>query len=242
MYLVISILTSACAGNSNSNSNSISTLNVEEQTMTATIYYKPVFASNKNCSSNLLKDIKDSEDKTLVTLCEKDYRSCLMQGSCLTKIDGKAISINYVGKVKGTYRFSVTDIKKCPFGLGVRDSCLDPFFSVAADPKFYKFGDVIYVPSLVGVELPDGQLHDGYLIVRDTGGGIEGLNRFDFFTGYLNHLNKSNPFAKLGLGDPKTKLKYSKVTSEKASEVRFNRNFPLLTAKVLEIGKAILEN
>lgn len=231
LALVMSLLTAACAGSADAGNSMIST-----------VYYKPIIDGKSECSSNDLKDMKDEQGARLVTLCEDDYSACLMQGSCLVLKKGKPVSYNYVGKKAGTFRFKETNIDKCPFGFGVRDSCLDPYFSVAADPSFYKFGDVIYVPALAGLKLPDGQTHDGYLIVRDTGGGIVGKNRFDFFTGYSYYLDKSNPFSRLGLADMDTRLPFSKATEAKATEIRKKRNFPGLLASVVELGHAMISS
>ena len=68
--------------------------------------------------------------------------------------------------------------------------CLMSYFSVAADPKHWRFGDIIYMRSLADKEitLPGGRKirHPGFLIVQDTGGAIKGANRFDFFIGTTN--------------------------------------------------------
>jgi 3D (Asp-Asp-Asp) domain-containing protein len=72
----------------------------------------------------------------------------------------------------------------------------DPFRSVAADigrvrrsdPKWKKKGGVIplgthvFILELVGLELPDGTIHDGWCVVNDCGGGIFGAH-IDLFTG-----------------------------------------------------------
>lgn len=72
----------------------------------------------------------------------------------------------------------------------------DPFRTVAADngrlprhdPQFKGKGGVVpagtrvFVLELVGVRLPDNTVHDGWVTVNDTGGGIYGAH-FDLFTG-----------------------------------------------------------
>ncbi len=67
--------------------------------------------------------------------------------------------------------------------------CLMSYFSVAADPKYYKMGDIIYMRSLdKDIKLPNGRTvrHPGFLIVQDVGGAIKGPNRFDFFVGPID--------------------------------------------------------
>lgn len=197
--------------------------------MISTIYYKPVILAEdpERCrQGEEIQDVRDPQGDLIMTLCESERKRCLMQGTCLIQLGGDEIVLNYSARVNNEYRFKVVNLTDCPYGFGVRGACLDPFFSVAADLKYFKHGDVIFVEVLKGVELPDGQIHDGYLIVRDTGGMIKGPHRFDLFTGYLNHLNPQNPFRELGLGDPKNRFKYRKVSGAEADAVRLARHFP----------------
>lgn len=202
-----------------------------------TIYYKPTIHQNKNkCASNALKDVIDPEGKRLTTLCESDYKQCLRQGSCFVESDEELISYNYHSTKEGLPRFVIVDLKKCPYGYGVRDSCLDPYFSVAADLSIYKPGDVIFIPRLVGAVMPNGEIHDGYLVIRDAGGGVTGASRFDFFTGFLDHHQKANVMARLGLGDPQNRFEFRVATQEEAAAARERRNYPSLKKELLEAG------
>lgn len=199
----------------------------ESLTLTPTIYYKPTIHQNKaNCPANSLRDMKDRSDKILVTICENDFKLCLRQGSCFIDDNGKVTSYNYHSTKDGVPRFVEVDLHKCPYGYGVKSNCLDPYFSAAADLDYYSVGDVIFVPRLVGAVLPTGQVHDGYIIIRDAGGGIKGPARFDFFTGFLDHLSKSNPFARLGFGDPKNRFEFKRVFGEEADTAKNKRNYP----------------
>jgi len=206
--------------------------------LTPTIYYKPtVQQKNAKCSSNSLRDLLSPDGHTLATLCPDDYKSCLMQGSCFVVDGEKVLSYNYHSTKEGVPRFIPVDLDKCPYGYGVRSSCLDPYFSVAADLKYYSPGDVIFIPRLIGAVMPNGEVHDGYLIVRDSGGGIVGEARFDFFTGFFSHLAKENTLAHLGFGDPKNRFEFRRATEEEAQEVRARRNYPGLKPKVLLEGR-----
>ena len=229
---LVVIFTSACAESSSS-----------ESAMVSTIYYKPIISEAKNCESNDFKDLRDRQGKILYTMCSKVYKSCLMQGSCLIREGNGVRSFNYVGysKKEEFYYFHESDLLKCPFGYGVRSGCLDPYFSVAADPDHFKYGDVIFVPQLVGLELPDGQIHDGYLIVRDTGGGIKGPNRFDFFVGLSANGIQQNIFAKLGFGDKKSKIEFQRVSNDQTLQIRNKRNFPSLPSDVLAHGLELVK-
>ena len=109
--------------------------------------------------------------------------------------------------------------------------CVDPFYSVAADLKIYNLGDVIYLPAVRGVVLPNGEIHDGYFIVRDAGGGSEGEGRFDFFTGLYTSSTLNNPFTKLKLNGLQTFPEYVLIEGAQADQMRQQRNFPLLPLK-----------
>ncbi len=132
---------------------------------------------------------------------------------------------NYVGTANGNYVFQEIDLKTCAFTFGASGWCLSPNYSVAADPKFHKPGDVIYLPDLAGARLPNGEIHDGYFIVKDTGGAIKGPDRFDFFLGHRRTVNRHHPFLLLGLGDKKSRLPFQKVYGREATLIRNRRRF-----------------
>lgn len=192
-----------------------------------TIYYKPTIRQNESkCASTETRDMLAVDGSVLITLCQKDYDKCLLQGSCFVD-DGKdVVSFNYHSSKEGTPRFVVVDTKKCPYGYGVRGICLDPYFSVAADLEIYDVGDVLFVPRLVGAVLPSGEVHDGYVIVRDAGGAIKGAERLDFFTGFFDHRQKENTLARLGFGDPKNRFEFRLATSEERAFVQAQRAYP----------------
>jgi 3D (Asp-Asp-Asp) domain-containing protein len=200
---------------------------LEGETMTPSIYYKPTiqFDANK-CAESDLKDMLSPTGKLLTTICVADFNRCLMEGSCFVGKEGRLRSFNYHSRVNGDPRFTEVDLGRCPYGYGVRNSCLDPYYTVAADLKVYKMGDVIFIPRLIGAEMPDGQTHDGFVIVRDAGAKIQGPNRFDFFTGFYNHLSTENTMARLGFGDPKSRFDFRLATEEEAVATRVRRGYP----------------
>jgi len=64
---------------------------------------------------------------------------------------------------------------------------LQPFRTVAVDPRVVKLGSLLYVPLLEGRVMPGrppwgGFVHDGCVVADDTGGHIDG-NRIDLFVG-----------------------------------------------------------
>ncbi|WP_413560653.1 3D domain-containing protein [Bdellovibrio sp. HCB209] len=86
----------------------------------------------------------------------------------------------------------------CKTGRGASGECIIPYISIAADPSHYKMGTIIYMPSMRGkmIQLPNGtkKPHPGYFLIEDTGGAIDGKNRFDFFTGDIRPENPKNSF------------------------------------------------
>lgn len=70
-----------------------------------------------------------------------------------------------------------------PGGLGGRPGTrLVSYRTLAVDPRFVPMGSLLYIPSLRGLRMPDGQVHDGYVVAEDTGIGITG-NHVDLFIG-----------------------------------------------------------
>lgn len=120
---------------------------------------------------------------------------------------------------------------------------LDPFYTVAADTKrcdtcvnHYRAGDVLFFPTLIGLLLPDGTTHKGFVIIRDTGAKsvFSGrANRFDFFTGFIKPYSSDNPFFKLEMvsemfGKRRSGITFPfyKVTGKTKLMVLKWRNFP----------------
>jgi 3D (Asp-Asp-Asp) domain-containing protein len=78
--------------------------------------------------------------------------------------------------------FTRFEISKEPMGHGAPGFVLVPYRTVAADPEVLLAGAVLFMPEAVGQILPDGQKHDGYFMVADTGSAIKG-NHLDIFQG-----------------------------------------------------------
>lgn len=205
--------------------------------ITSTIYYIPDYTSvnNEQCSDSVEIKIKKSKDNiTLSKLCRNVFKDCLMQGSCFVSLDNHKQMLNYHKKINSLIQFQTVDLAVCPFGLGdSTDSlksystmCLDPYRSLAADLKLYPLGTVVYIADVVGTVLPNGQVHDGYFIVRDSGGNIDGYGRFDFYTGF-DSVGRRNVFSQIGLGG-EANYRYQIVTGPEASRVISELGFPRL--------------
>lgn len=203
--------------------------------ITPTVYYIPVYdQSQLSCVDK--KIMKDVKGKAIATVCKNVFDSCLMQGTCQIRQGGQSTLVNVSSVIESERRFLVLKNNVCIFGTGSlkgqssKAMCLDPYYSVAADLSIYNVGDVIYIPSVTGTAMPDGTMHDGYFIVRDSGSAIKGYGRFDFFTGFS--LNKSqSPLVQLGFGDMQTNVPYYVVSGSQSDEILKKRNFPKIPVK-----------
>lgn len=194
---------------------------------TPTLYYVPQFDLTKaTCSSSQRKDLKDRNESVLFSVCEEVYNACLLQGTCELKTERGKFLVNVAGRVNSEHRFAKVQNKDCHYGFGAGKSvCLDPFYSLAADLSIYKLGQVIYIPTVAGLQLPDGTHHDGYFIVRDSGGRIKGYGRFDFFTGFLTN-QAQNPLSQIGFGDKETHVQYYVLDGDEAEKILKKRRYP----------------
>lgn len=239
---ILALLITGCGDSSGSSSNrtikapkNILTESQKLKYITPTIYFVPDYSKvgNLSCSDQVTLNISVSKTNVQkMIVCKKVAANCAMQGSCYIELQNKKVMINYRKKVASDYYFKIVDTAICPHGFGdsndglqsFKNMCLDPFHSVAADFSFYKLGTVIYIASIAGTKLPDGTTHDGYFIVRDSGGGIDGRGRFDFFTGTYP-LGSINPFSNLGLGG-ESNFEYKVVSESEAEQVKSHRGFP----------------
>ncbi|MES3038280.1 MAG: murein transglycosylase [Bdellovibrionota bacterium] len=239
-FLILSLLVSGCQNGDpirDGKSTSIKDIQaLSNGNATPTIYYHPVYYTSKpgrNSGPDFLKDINGV---VLVKITKEQVAACGLQGSCSVVSGNKMRHYGVHKKVSGVWRFQERKELPCVYGLGPKNTCVDPFFSVAADLNIHPLGEVIFIKELEGKVLPTGEVHDGFLIVRDS--GPKGVDRFDFFTGFYNPNDPSNTFVQLGLDDPKNKFHYEKITGDAAQQVRSRRNFPMLTDAVVKRGLA----
>lgn len=78
--------------------------------------------------------------------------------------DGRTIM--FERRTHGESRFRIVSSH---YGYTSTGCTLNPYRTVAVDPRFVKLGSVIYVPQLKGAELPDGTIHDGIFHAVDRG-------------------------------------------------------------------------
>jgi 3D (Asp-Asp-Asp) domain-containing protein len=98
--------------------------------------------------------------------------------------DGRVLNIWGACNCGHSPCFKVTQAQWGTAGSG---KPLQPFRTVAVDPKVVKLGSLLYVPLLEGRTMPGrppwgGYVHDGCVVADDTGGHIAG-NRIDLFVG-----------------------------------------------------------
>ncbi len=195
--------------------------------LTPTVYFFPVLDEDKkSCPDSEKVTLHGQGGKALIRVCKKNSLACGLQGSCSIKQKGKIRMLNILARINGQNRYFEINREECKYGYGARTVCLDPFHSVAADLSVYKLGEVIYVPSVIGLILPDGSLHDGYFIIRDKGSGINGRGRFDFYSGFIPWYEKMNPFNRIGLADKNMTVPYMRITGAKAKEIQDRRAYP----------------
>lgn len=195
-----------------------------------TLYYFATFNEDESkCTQDSMLHGRGATE--ILKVCKETLEQCGLQGSCAIIQNGNMRAFNVLDRVGGVDHFFEISKSECRFGYGVRQYCLDPFYTLAADLSIYKPGQVIYVPAIRGTQLPDGTKHSGYFVIRDQGRGIKGTGRFDFFSGTFSWRDSRNPFKKLGLGDTKTKVPYFKVSGKTARQVLEHRAFPKLPKK-----------
>lgn len=200
-------------------------------------------ASVEACASAQVDTVYGAGDTPLAQLCHRSYKACMLDGGCeIVTADKKTMMIAYENydEQKNRSYFSVVDTDRCPYGLGVRNVCTDPYYSVAADRTQAKLGDVIFVPALVGIVLPGGEKHTGYLIVRDFASANEGSVHgvMDIQVGPRDPSAPPTVLEKMGfdLGN-KAHFEYRNVTGDEALAVLKSRNFPLIPSSHAKKGK-----
>jgi len=78
--------------------------------------------------------------------------------------DGRIVNI--AEKTGGEFRYLA--VPNAPFGLGSPGYRLVPYRTVAVQPRRIPLGTVLYIPILVGMVLPSGEVHDGFCFAHDA--------------------------------------------------------------------------
>ncbi|MBO9666060.1 MAG: hypothetical protein J7501_04545 [Bdellovibrio sp.] len=200
-------------------------------------------AVDMKCSKDQMRAVYSEEGggKILAHLCDKEYRQCMRDGSCVIEDQyGERMGLNYsfYNEKKNRSFFAKVDLKKCTYGYGMGriddetmgSTCLIPYFTISTDPTEYKIGDVLFIQDLVGVKLSTGIVHDGYVIVADYAEGYigSGNEMMSIFTGTDAANTKANALSAIGFSDFGKGFQFRTVSEEKAKEVREKRGFKVV--------------
>ncbi len=118
----------------------------------------------------------------------KDFAAQLsLQGTGKLK-DGRVVNIWGHCACEHSPCFKVTS---ATWGTAGNGRPLQPYRTVAVDPKVIKLGSLLYVPLLEGRTMPGrapwgGFVHDGCVVADDVGGGIKD-KQLDLFVGRKGH-------------------------------------------------------
>lgn len=222
----------ACGGSSSSGDKSAGVAGVQatetrEAVLIPTIYRLFIINKDKqSCNWKPKKSFYNRDGRVLQTVCAEDYDRCRLEGSCDVIENSKLTPIGFLKQVGSNDYWRTYDRRRCPYGSGYGNTCLDPFRSVAADLNYWKLGDVIYISIVDGVELPDGSVHDGFFTVRDTGGAINGPHRFDFYVGKSSQKIIVNIFSKMKLNDRQTQVLFRRASADETARVLSQRRYP----------------
>lgn len=166
---------------------------------TITFYYvigedeivaKPKAAANDNdvelaatAPADLVTLFKPKDCEAIADVSTEFAKQLELQGTGKLH-DGRVLNIAGKCKCGHTPCFQVTETQWGTAGTG---RPLQPFRTVAVDPKVVKLGSLLYVPLLEGRTMPGrapwgGYVHDGCVVADDTGGHIDG-NQLDLFVG-----------------------------------------------------------
>lgn len=131
------------------------------------------------------EEIKTRRGETLARVTPSFRHQLDIEGSGRLR-DGRIV--NFEVKRDGVWFYQL--VKNGQYGLGESGYKLIPYRTIAVDPQKIPLGTVLYIPALVGLRLPSGEVHDGFCFAHDTGQGILG-DRIDIFVGYENDVDNT---------------------------------------------------
>jgi 3D (Asp-Asp-Asp) domain-containing protein len=157
-----------------------------------------VAAANDNVATTAI----DEQDPELASIAPPDQVT-LFDSTCqpiseVSREFAQQIALQGTGKLKDGRVLNIWGNCSCSsapcfkvtaaqWGTGGTGRQLQPFRTVAVDPKVVKLGSLLYVPLLEGRQMPGrspwgGFVHDGCVVADDVGGGIKG-SQLDLFVG-----------------------------------------------------------
>lgn len=123
--------------------------------------------------------VYDISDGNVIANARSDFVDAVSIEGTGYLLDGRMINL-YGSCAYASKCFFLVDMVEFPYGVGSNDNALVPFRSVSTDPNVVSYGTKLYIPALVGIEMPgdSGFIHDGCVIAADT--GVSG-SHLDFF-------------------------------------------------------------
>jgi 3D (Asp-Asp-Asp) domain-containing protein len=128
--------------------------------------------------------LQTREGHVIAHVGAKFRRELDVEGSARLR-DGRIVNIE--GSFDGQTRFLV--IEHAPFGVGAPGYKLMPWRTVSVDPKRIALGTVLFIPALAGIQLPSGELHDGFCFAHDTHDGA--ADSLGIFVGFDRDLDRT---------------------------------------------------
>jgi hypothetical protein len=136
-------------------------------------------------------DVGDCNAVSLATVPAAFASALKLEGSGKL-LDDRILNIAGCGCGGGYDCFTELDPVQFPWGQGSQGNPLMPFVTIATDTSVLPFGTSVYAPSLDGLALPDGGVHNGCLRAGDVGGGINGMH-IDWFVGLVANYQTLDP-------------------------------------------------
>jgi len=128
--------------------------------------------------------LRTREGRVIAPVGARFRRQLDVEGSARLR-DGRVVNIE--GTFGGESRFLV--VEHAPFGVGAPGYRLLPYRTVSVDPKRIALGTVLFIPALVGVRFPNGEVHDGFFFAHDTHDG--GPDTLGIFAGFDRELDRT---------------------------------------------------
>lgn len=153
-------------------------------------------------------DIKDSKGQTIERVNGGVAKRILMEGSARLP-SGKLVNLQNSPKAQSDPRksdavFREVDPESFPWGYDSQSGALEPWKSLASDPKKIPYGSKVYIPLFDSMEVLNPKTnqffcHDGMFMARDFSWSFKGF-WIDLFTGnyaaYKDILKKIDPLVK----------------------------------------------
>ncbi len=130
-----------------------------------------------------MTQVFDNKCEPIADVSREFFQQLRVQGTGKLR-DGRLVNVWGACNCERSPCFKVTAQQ---WGTAGNGRALQPFRTVAVDPKVIKLGSLLYIPLLEGRTMPGrtpwgGFVHDGCVVADDTGGGIKG-RQLDLFVG-----------------------------------------------------------